>query len=93
VATLGKDTSIVLVAATILATLGQAGEEVGWRGYLLPRIAERTGLGWASLIVGIVWAAWHLPLFFAAGADTYHQSFPFYALQLMAYSIALAWLY
>jgi membrane protease YdiL (CAAX protease family) len=89
----GETHPAVLVAATILSTLGQAGEEVGWRGYLLPRIAERTGLGWASIIVGIVWAAWHLPLFFAPGADTYRQSFPFFALQLMAYSIALAWLY
>ncbi|MGH7648058.1 MAG: CPBP family glutamic-type intramembrane protease, partial [Gemmatimonadaceae bacterium] len=51
------------------------------------------GLARASLIVGVVWAAWHLPLFFAAGADTYHQSFQLYTLQLMAYSIALAWLY
>lgn len=89
----GETHPVLLVAATLLSTLGQAGEEVGWRGYLLPRLAERTGLVRASLIVGAVWAVWHLPLFFAAGADTYHQSFPFYTLQVMAYSIALAWLY
>jgi membrane protease YdiL (CAAX protease family) len=83
----------VLVAATILGTVGQAGEEIGWRGYLLPRLAERAGLVGASLIVGAIWAMWHLPLFFAAGADTYHQSFPLYALQITAYSVALAWLY
>lgn len=89
----GETNPVLLVAATILSTLGQAGEEVGWRGYLLPRLTERTGLAWASLIVGVVWAVWHLPLFFAPGADTYHQSFPSFALQLTAYSIALAWLY
>jgi membrane protease YdiL (CAAX protease family) len=59
----------------------------------LPRLTERTGLVWACLIVGAIWAAWHLPLFFMPGADTYHQSFSLYALQVIAYSIALAWLY
>lgn len=83
----------LLLAATILSTLVQAGEEVGWRGYLLPRVTERAGLVVASLVVGLVWAAWHLPLFFAPGADTYHQSFPLFALQVVAYSIVLAWLY
>lgn len=84
---------LLLVIATILSTLGQAGEEVGWRGYLLPRLTERTGVGIASLIVGGIWAVWHLPLFFAPGADTNGQSFPLYALQVTAYSVALAWLY
>lgn len=89
----GETHAIVLVAATIFGTIGQAGEEIGWRGYLLPRLAERIGLASASLLVGAVWAAWHLPLFFAAGADTDHQSFLLYALQVTAYSVTLAWLY
>ena len=38
-------------------------EEIGWRGYLLPRIANRFGLLTSSLIVGVIWALWHLPLF------------------------------
>ena len=89
----GETRPVVLVAATVLSTLGQAGEEVGWRGYLLPRLTDRIGLAPASLMVGLIWAAWHLPLFFAPGSDTNHQSFPFYVLQIMAYSIALTWLY
>jgi len=89
----GETNAVVLAAATVLSTVGQAGEEVGWRGYLLPRLTERVGLAGASIIVGVVWAVWHLPLFFARGTDTYHQSFLLYALQLTAYSIALAWLY
>lgn len=89
----GETHPLVLVIATVLSTVGQAGEEVGWRGYLLPRLTEWTGLAGASLIVGGIWAAWHLPLFFMPGADTARQSFPLYVLQLMAYSVALAWLY
>jgi membrane protease YdiL (CAAX protease family) len=89
----GETRPLVLLGATALSTIFQAGEEVGWRGYLLPRLWARAGLGPASLIVGVIWAAWHLPLFSAPGADTYHQSFPLFALQVTAYSIALAWLY
>jgi membrane protease YdiL (CAAX protease family) len=89
----GETNPALLVAATIISTVSQAGEEVGWRGYLLPRLTERTGLVAASLIVGVIWAAWHLPLFFAPGADTNGQSFPLYAMQVTAYSVAFAWLY
>lgn len=89
----GQTPLALLLVATIISTLGQAGEEVGWRGYLLPRLAGQFGLAIASLLVGVIWAAWHLPLFFAAGTDTYRQSFPLFALQVTAYSIALAWLY
>jgi membrane protease YdiL (CAAX protease family) len=89
----GETHPLLLVLATILSTVGQAGEEVGWRGYLLPRLTERAGLAAASLVVGVMWAAWHLPLFFAPGTDTIGQSFPLYALQVTAYSVVLAWLY
>jgi len=89
----GETHAVLLLLATILSTLGQAGEEVGWRGYLLPRVTERFGLVVASFVVGVVWAAWHLPLFFAPATDTYRQSFPLFTLQVTAYSIALAWLY
>lgn len=89
----GETQPALLLAATALSTIFQAGEEVGWRGYLLPRLSKRAGLGTASLLVGVIWSAWHLPLFYATGTDTYHQSFPLFALQVTAYSVALAWLY
>lgn len=44
---------------------GPLGEEPGWRGFALPRLQQRHGPLWGSLILGAVWAAWHLPLFWS----------------------------
>jgi hypothetical protein len=41
----------------------------------------------------LVWASWHLPLFFVRGADTHGQSFVLYAAQVTAISVAMAMLY
>ncbi len=38
------------------------GEEIGWRGFLLPRLARRHGILLASSLISIPWAAWHIPL-------------------------------
>jgi membrane protease YdiL (CAAX protease family) len=85
----------LLFAGAIGSTLfgGQVGEELGWRGYALPRLASAMGLGAASVLLGVIWAIWHLPLFYILGADTVGQSFPFYLLQVTALSVAIAWLY
>jgi membrane protease YdiL (CAAX protease family) len=71
----------------------QAGEEIGWRGYALPRLAQRLGLARASLVLGVIWAAWHLPQFYIPEADTYQQSFVVWSLQVVAMSVAFAWLF
>ena len=41
------------------------GEELGWRGFLLPRLSESRSLLSAALLVAVVWEAWHLPLLYA----------------------------
>jgi uncharacterized protein len=42
-------------------------EEPGWRGYAQEALQRRMPIFWASLVVGIFWALWHLPLFFIGG--------------------------
>lgn len=85
----------LMIGATLLSLIvgGQSGEELGWRGYALPRLATRFGLAGASVILGVIWAAWHLPLFFFPGAGLKGQSFPLYLAQVTAISVAMAWLW
>jgi uncharacterized protein len=46
---------------------GPLEEEFGWRGYLLPRLSAGIGNAWSTLLVGVIWACWHLPLFLCKG--------------------------
>ena len=46
---------------------GPLGEEPGWRGYALPRLEAHLGPLWGSMLLGILWAGWHLPLFLIPG--------------------------
>jgi membrane protease YdiL (CAAX protease family) len=89
----GQTASYILVLAMVFSTPVQAGEEIGWRGYALPRLASRFGLARASIALGVIWACWHLPFFFIPGNDKSGQSFPVYLLAVTAISVAMAWLY
>lgn len=91
----GPEPILLLVAATVgsLVSGGQVGEELGWRGYALPRMGQRWGLGPASIVLGVIWAVWHLPLFYMPGADTFGQSFPLYLVQVTGLSVAVAWVF
>ena len=89
----GVENFLIMLMATIISTPVQAGEEIGWRGYALPRLANGLGLAKASIVLGLIWASWHLPFFFIPGNDTLGQSFPVYLLQVTALSVAMAWLY
>src|SRR2546426_91319 len=89
----GSEAWYIIPLAIAFSTPFQAGEEIGWRGYALPRLGARFGLARASLLLGLIWACWHLPQFFIPEADTYRQSFFVYVLQVTALSVAMAWLY
>jgi membrane protease YdiL (CAAX protease family) len=88
-----------LISQLVLAfTLGIAvnmiftfGEEFGWRGYLLPRLAPLGG-GWAALLTGVIWGLWHAPLII-----TTSYNFPGHpwlgALAMVALTTSLSFIY
>ena len=82
-----------MIGGIVLSTWVQAGEEVGWRGYALPRLWQHLGLGGAGIVLGVIWAIWHLPLFFIPGTGSDTQSFPIYLIIVTNISVALAWVY
>lgn len=82
-----------MLVAIALSMWVQAGEEIGWRGFAFPRLSERFGLAFSSILLGIIWAAWHLPLFYLSAADTFNRSFPLYVLQTTGLSVIMAWLF
>jgi membrane protease YdiL (CAAX protease family) len=46
---------------------GSTGEEIGWRGFLLPRLRARFGPAGGAMAIGLLWASWHVPAFYTPG--------------------------
>jgi membrane protease YdiL (CAAX protease family) len=63
---------VVFALALLVPGFGGAWEEPGWRGFAFPRLAERSGWISAALLLGVVGAAWHLPLVLS-GLDSWWE--------------------
>ena len=79
------DVDVTLVSAISLLIFsifpGSAmGEELGWRGFALPHLQSRHSALGASLVIGVIWGCWHLPLYLV-GTDSRPPSiFPAFVL-------------
>jgi membrane protease YdiL (CAAX protease family) len=60
----------VFVLRFVATLIPAFGEEFGWRGYMLPRLARRYSVRWALLLHAFIWWAWHLPTLVGFGART-----------------------
>lgn len=80
---------------------GPLAEEPGWRGFALPRIQARYGPLWGTLLLGIVWAFWHLPDFLTraqgggpgTGWGTFFTNLPVFVLLVIALAVIMTWVY
>lgn len=92
----------VLAYVVVTGTLGMIpssfaalGEELGWRGFLVPELNKVTSFGWVGFLSGLIWASWHMPLII--GAD-YHGDNPTwysvvcFAIMVIAMGYVFAWI-
>jgi hypothetical protein len=82
-----------LVLLFFILTTGPLCEELGWRGFVLPRLLERFSPFNASLILGVMWGVWHLPSFFVGGMEQNEMSIPLFLLNAIFLSIFVTWVF
>jgi membrane protease YdiL (CAAX protease family) len=80
---------------TVIFTLGfdGLGEEVGWRGFALPRLLARYRALTASLIFGALWWLWHLPIALTLGTALSDEPFYSNLSWNLAASILFTWIF
>lgn len=97
----GFDKMAYLSIPTILLTglyAGPLGEELGWRGFLLPEFQKKYSTLKSAIIIGFIWFVWHIPLFWAPFGTLVSGEaitiFPviIYFMMLICLSIIITWL-
>ena len=80
---------------------GPLGEEIGWRGFALPRMQPRFGPLWGTLLLGVLWTFWHLFEFLmptqgggpGTSLATFLVNFSMFFLLVVAFAIILTWVF
>jgi membrane protease YdiL (CAAX protease family) len=87
-------TSLFLLLLVYLLITGPLGEELGWRGFALPRLLQRFNPFVASLVLGLIWGVWHLPSFFLSGmVQSNGLSLPVFIFGSVCMSFLATWLF
>lgn len=87
---------LVIIGPILLFIGGPVFEEIGWRGFALPRLQPRYGPLTASLILGVLWGLWHLPLFLVPAWDTPHNSpldIALFVVLAVSIAVILTWVF
>lgn len=87
-----------LLPSALFASLIPFVEELGWRGYVLDRLQERRHALTASLILGVLWSIWHLPMFFIkdsyqAGLGIGTPAFWLFFVGIVPLTVVFSWVF
>ncbi len=86
---------LIGLTGMIAGTARALGEEIGWRGFLAPRLVGRWGFTGGALVSGLIWTAWHVPVLLNAD---YNNGTPWwfaltcFTVMVVADSVILTWL-
>jgi membrane protease YdiL (CAAX protease family) len=85
---------LIGIFGTIRSVANALGEEIGWRGFLVPELYKTMGYTKTSLLSGLIWAVWHLPILFFAdynlGTPSWYAMICF-AILIISISFILTW--
>lgn len=85
--------SLLLVSIVFYFFSGPIAEEAGWRGFALPRMLKKRNATTATLIQGVIWIFWHVPLVIVPASSQATALWPVYATLVLLSNIILNWLY
>lgn len=94
----GASDPLSILPLFLFAILVPLIEEMGWRGYVLDRLQTRYSALTSSLVLGVVWSLWHLPLFFVAGSyqaglGIGTPEFWLFFLSIIPLTVIITWIY
>ena len=89
----GAPPAMIVPIGLLIWLLNAYPEEYGWRGYALPRLLERGSPLAASLVLGLIWGLWHLPLHFIPTTTQYVIPVWEYVLQTIVLAVLYTWLH
>ena len=87
-----KPLYLALISLPIMI-IGGGLEEIGWRGYLQPMLQKKWPTFTSTLIVGGIWALWHLPLWFIVGSNQMSMNYLWFTTIVLALSLLLTVIY
>lgn len=93
-----KEPWMFLPFALFMLVFGPMPEELAWRGYVLDGLQAKWNALTSSLILGVAWTVWHLPLFFIQGSYQYSlglgtEQFWLYMMDKVPLSILMTWIF
>ena len=83
---------VFILYLIIMIFLGGGQEEFGWRGYALALLESKFGIWFANIILGIIWACWHIPLWFISGLNQTYMSFVAFLFLTLGLSFIFSWI-